>query len=306
MTVLNTSDILTQWKLYSLFKGPTNPYTIYANQDRFLNAVYRYYASGNLKNNYNLNHEGAGAEDHLPYSFQYEKQTNFLFQHFWAATALLGIGYSINSQNLGSSDRDEYNLAVLTTFRSVLAALIATAAYIGNVYRYDSQMLKNNFTASEKYPNFESYEKDVKNNRGELAVWTSIFLVINAIVGIGIAGKQLDIAINSNDDDKDKEEKIKLAGIALGALGANILTNTLKGFAAYGTLVDDKGITNYAPGTSTGFAIAGSILGMANATLSIAILAPLFSRQDLTETQRGVLAGEIVGQVGGGDSSGCL
>ncbi|MEN9670350.1 MAG: bifunctional hemolysin-adenylate cyclase, partial [Pseudomonadota bacterium] len=300
MTVLKTSDILTQWKLYSLFKGPTNPYTIYANEDRFLNAVYRYYTLGNFKSNYNLNHEGADTEDHIPYSFQYEKQTNFLFQHFWAATALLGIGYSINSQDFGSSDKDKYNLAALTTFRSVLAALIATAAYIGNVYRYDPQMLKNNFKPSEKYPNFESYEKEVKNNRGELAVWTSIFLVINGLIGLGIAGKQLDMAINSNADDKDKEEKIKLAGIALGVWGANILTNTLKGFAAYGTLVDAKGITNYAPGTSAGFAIAGSILGMVNATLSIAIFSPLFSRSLLTETQRGVLAGEIVGQIGGG------
>ena len=82
--------------LYERFKQGSNPYMLYNNQDRFLNAIHRGWTTGGLaalqQSNSNKLPQNIGAIYYFgpPSSedatFQYEKQTNMMSQYFWAST----------------------------------------------------------------------------------------------------------------------------------------------------------------------------------------------------------------------------
>jgi len=79
-----TADI----EVYKRFREPSNPYGIYNNQDRVLNAVYRAWTTGELGNLIEKNGL-SGIKNSI--NWNYESTTNFLSQYLWASTAILGV-----------------------------------------------------------------------------------------------------------------------------------------------------------------------------------------------------------------------
>ena len=296
-TVPGTS---TDWDIYNLLKAPTNPYNIYNNQDRFLNSVYRAFTTGELNNLYQEWNPETVTGAFTPISFQYEKQTNLISQHFWSTAALLGIGHSVNNADFGSIDGNKVTLATLVTMRSAINATLETALQIGNAVRYSSQMQATSYVPSTKFPTFEIYEIRVKYVRGSLGVGASIGFTLNAMIAMGMASKQLDMAINSALSDPKRAERIQIAAISLAASTANMGANFLKALSAYGSLAKVAGVTNYSASTNKALGIAGSVLGMVNGGLNISALAPILARTDLTDEQRSIIIGEMSVQVAGG------
>lgn len=119
--------------LYKRLLEPTNPYVIYNNTDRLLNIVYRYYTTGGFESLYTK--EGlVGIKDKLGY--QYEAQSNLLAQYYWATTAILGVGYSINRPQLVSGNQGEAAIAALVLTRSVVNMVLETSLAIANNVRW--------------------------------------------------------------------------------------------------------------------------------------------------------------------------
>ena len=298
MTSITTSAVKDKWKIYTALRAPTNPYGMYSNQDRFLNAAYRPFTIRELKALHFKWVLTANTDTFGAISFQYEKQTNMLFQYFWAMNGLLGIGHVFNNADFSSSNNDRVALAKLAAFRMVINAALATVSYIGNGFRYGSDMQSGTFQPSKDFPTFESYETKVKYLRGEIGLMTSIGLTLSAIVAIGMASKQLNMALYT--EDPQKTEKIQIAAITLAVGIANMGTNFVKALNAYGALSELPPTKNFADSTNANLGIAGSVLGMVNALLSISSLAPILSREDLKDHERKIIYAEMFTQVVGG------
>lgn len=139
-------------ELYKRLREPTNPYVMYNNTDRMLNATYRYFTIGNLKDLYKKNKNGAEISDKQ--NARYERQTNLMSQNYWAGTAILGLAYSALSPDLystreGSENKDIIGQLVLA--RSVINAVIETALSLGNAVRWDRWMTESKDTTMRNF-----------------------------------------------------------------------------------------------------------------------------------------------------------
>lgn len=283
----NNNFDLSSLDLYKTFLQPSNPYGIYNNQDRALNAVYRAFTTGEFKSlvdkNFSAIYTAYGHQDqYANLSFKYEKQTNVLSQHNWASTAMLGVGYSLNLKSLGSSDADTALLAKLTLARSVINAGLETTLYVANAIRYGDQM-----DPSISGPS--AYQDRVKAARGGVGSAASVMFAANALVGLGISGKLLDKAIASGNT-----VDIVTGSLAVVGGASNFLANSAKGL---NSIVALRGATGSLP---KGLGIAGSAFGALNGLASISSMIPLLTRSDLTTEQKAVIASELSAQVLGG------
>jgi len=135
-------DTTYEIDLYKRLPGmePTNPYVMYNNTDRLLNAMYRAFTIGGLADRIAAKGE-TWRKDQL--EFKYERQTNVISQYYWASTAILGVSYAALRPDLYSpysGDDDKDTLGKLVLARAIVNATIETTLLVANLYRYGAKM----------------------------------------------------------------------------------------------------------------------------------------------------------------------
>ncbi|MET3449673.1 hypothetical protein ABIC76_005048, partial [Ralstonia sp. 1138] len=306
-----TADI----EVYKRFREPSNPYGIYNNQDRVLNAVYRAWTTGELGNLIEKNGL-SGIKNSI--NWNYESTTNFLSQYLWASTAILGVGYSFNRSDLwnqnsipgdrAAGNQDAYNLAAITAARSVINATLETGLFVANGIRWNASKMNSAIAVNSNTLGIrffqslvqEPYQTAVKSGRSKFGAAASFGFTANALIGLGAAGKQLSLALHNPAASRDEYgNNLDLVSSSMGLIAnsANVIANALKGAS---TVASVRGAAN----TSKNLGIAGSFFGALNGAASIAALAPLLANDKLTPEQKGVIAAEMGVQIVGGSVQG--
>ncbi len=242
--------------LYKKFRGPINPYTLYNNQDRFLNVAYRYYTSGNFKDRWRAEHAIADGVEINPLGYlldnaTYEHFTNTMSQYFWMQMGWLGLGYSLvtnpgtistasnhdNDQARRDLSKDEYIVGV---FRSTVNMVDETLLYFANAYRYKYEKEATGHRnyrdggANDFLSNHQEEIRARKLTRARMGKWGSSLFVLNALVGVGMTSTKLDFLNDEDrshftgDQNKAFDAQLDSTKISLGAIIANTLANTMK------------------------------------------------------------------------------
>ena len=310
-------------------KQGSNPYGLYNNVDRFLNAVYRTYTTGGLNNLYEKFAEKARANNILAlgqylgpktgdnYSwdsanFDYESKTNVYSQYFWATSALKGLGYSINKYGIGQLDKDGGDtgslLAILQLWRSVNNAVLETGLMIANGPRwnknlkpidiYGDTLIRDNKgnTLNLADKGADNYLKAIKHRRSLQGMIGSTLFSMNAAIAIGIASKQLNMAIDDDLAYKKWEQSF-----ALIASISNLIANAFKAGNGYSSAF---GFNPKIVGDNTKFGNRlgkfGSAFGMINGLSNIAATGAQWGDPNLTAEQKGMIGIEFGLQIASG------
>lgn len=231
---------------------PTNPYLLYNNADRILNAGYRYWTSGGLEKRYDnrrLVFEMPIAVDPIVRAsalFQYERQSNMLAQHYWATAAVLGVGYSAARPDLylkGDDPGHKKAIAIVILSRSIVNALAELALHVVNPFRYAPTMLTGSwwvehqgiFPMGPNFPSPSTFNEYMDlTNTGPLPVrkvtikhfkaWTSTatsaVFALNAMAATGLQIKILYNAINVNKYENDTDRSTAIAQATLSMLAS--------------------------------------------------------------------------------------